>query len=205
MTRMRTLLLASTLLVTVANSAEDILIADFEGTDYGAWKATGDAFGSEPARGTLPNQMPVEGFLGKGLVNSFNGGDRSTGKLVSPKFRIERPSITFLIGGGGYANETCISLLVDGWAVRTATGPNTQPGGSERLQPHGWDVSQFIGSDAVIEIVDRRTGGWGHINVDHILQTDRRPPVEQANVTREIRVNKRYLHFPVKTGATMKK
>ena len=37
-----------------AFSAEEILIADFEGETYGQWKVTGDAFGSGPARGTLP-------------------------------------------------------------------------------------------------------------------------------------------------------
>jgi hypothetical protein len=31
----------------------DILIADFEGRDYGAWKTTGEAFGAGPAQGTL--------------------------------------------------------------------------------------------------------------------------------------------------------
>jgi hypothetical protein len=40
----------------------DILIADFEGETYGAgWKTTGTAFGRGPAKGTLPNQMPVTG------------------------------------------------------------------------------------------------------------------------------------------------
>ena len=53
----------------------DLIFADFEGKDYGAWKVEGTAFGSGPAHGALPKQMKVEGFLGKGLVNSFNGGD----------------------------------------------------------------------------------------------------------------------------------
>ena len=26
------------------------------------------------------------------------------------------------------------------------------------------------------QIVDLATGGWGHLNVDHIVQTDRKPP-----------------------------
>jgi fructan beta-fructosidase len=68
----------------------DILLADFEGDDYGTWKATGDAFGKGPARGTLPHQMPVTGFKGKGLVNSFHEGDQSTGTLTSPSFKLER-------------------------------------------------------------------------------------------------------------------
>src|SRR5262245_52787937 len=69
---------------------QDILIADFEGKDYGEWKTTGEAFGSGPARGTLPGQMPVDGFEGHGLVNSFYGGDSTIGTLSSPSFRIER-------------------------------------------------------------------------------------------------------------------
>ncbi|HWN93688.1 MAG TPA: glycoside hydrolase family 32 protein [Methylomirabilota bacterium] len=190
---------------SLLHAADDIAIADFEGADYGTWRTTGDAFGKAPAQGTLPGQMKVEGFLGKGLVNSFAGGDKSTGTLTSAAFKIERRYISFLIGGGGYANETCMNLLVGGKAVRTATGPNTQSGGSERLALAGWDVSEFLGREAVIEIIDRATGGWGHINVDQIVQTDRKPPVEQRDVTRGLTIEKRYLHFPVKNGAAKKK
>src|SRR5205085_7309818 len=101
---------------------DDLLIADFEGKDYGAWKVTGTAFGPGPARGTLPNQMPVTGYLGQGLVNSFLGGDDSTGTLTSPAFKIERKYLNFLVGGGKYPGKTCVNLLVGGKVVRTATG-----------------------------------------------------------------------------------
>src|SRR5881394_3463453 len=87
------------------HAADDIVLADFEGSNYGAWKATGEAFGKGPARGTLPGQMKVDGFQGQGLANSFVGGDKSTGTLTSPSFKIERRYISFLIGGGGYSNE----------------------------------------------------------------------------------------------------
>ena len=186
----------------------DILIADFEGDDYGKWKVEGTAFGTGPAHGTLSGQMAVEGFLGKGLVNSFAGGDDTVGKLTSPPLKIERRYLGFLIGGGGWP-ETCMNLLVDGKIVRTATGSNTEPGGSERLEPQLWDVSEFIGREAVIEIVDQRKGGRGHINVDQIIQSDNKPPGEPGkkpsgittNATREFIAEKRLLHFPVKTGA----
>ena len=150
----------------------DIVVADFEGETYGDWQVEGESFGKGPARGTLPSQMKVDGFAGKGLVNSFHGGDKSTGKLTSPAFTIERRFITFLIGGGGWANETCMNLLVDGHVVRTATGNNSQPGGSEALAPAAWDVAEFAGRRATLAIIDQRTGGWGHINVDQIVQAD---------------------------------
>jgi hypothetical protein len=97
-----TLAFSALVVATSIKAAEpDLVFADFEGSDYGAWQVEGDAFGKGPAQGTLPGQMAVSGFVGKGLVNSFAGGDRSTGKLTSPKFRIERKYIGFLIGGGG--------------------------------------------------------------------------------------------------------
>src|SRR5262245_40600318 len=172
----------------------DIVLADFEGDTYpDGWKTTGTAFGKGPAKGTLPNQMPVSGHLGKGLVNSFAGGDGSTGTLTSPAFKIERKYLNFLVGGGKHA-KTCVNLLVEGKVVRTATGPNDKPGGTERLDWHAWDVGEFEGKEAVIEIVDGETGGWGHINADHFIQSD----VKKQNepVRRTITVEKQYLHLP---------
>jgi sucrose-6-phosphate hydrolase SacC (GH32 family) len=184
-----------------ARAADDILLADFEGKDYGAWKTTGTAFGSGPARGTLPGQMPVEGFKGRGLVNTFLGGDASTGTLTSPEFKLERRYISFLIGGGKDPQKLALNLLVDGRVVRTATGPNDRPGGSEALDPDFWDVGEFAGRTAVIQIVDAATGPWGHINVDHIVLTDRKPPAVLVDAKREFKVQARYLNLPVKTGA----
>jgi uncharacterized protein (DUF608 family) len=140
-----------------------VVFADFEGDDYGGWTVEGDAFGRAPARGTLPDQSPVDGFAGRGLVNSFLGGDAAVGKLRSPAFTIDRPWIAFLVGGGAHEGKTCVNLIVDGNVVRTATGRNR-----ERLEPHNWDVKDLLGREARIEIVDAESGGWGHINVDQI-------------------------------------
>lgn len=196
---MRWILMA--LLALAGQSAPDIVLGDFEGKDYGPWKAEGKAFGMGPARGTLPGQMPVTGFKGRGLVNSFAGGDRATGTLTSPDFTIERAFISFLIGGGGHAGKTEMRLLVDGRAVRVASGTNTQPGGSEELVPAFWDVAPWRGKAARIVIVDDATGGWGHINADHIVQTDTKPMLP-GPAECELTVDKRYLLFPVRTGSS---
>ena len=178
----------------------DLVFADFEGDDYGGWHASGTAFGAGPAKGALPGQMPVSGFLGRGLVNSFLGGDGPTGKIVSPEFKIDRKFIGFLIGGGGYPRQTCLNLLIEGKVVRSAAGPNTQPGGSEQLEPAAWDVSDLVGKIARLEIVDEANGGWGHINVDQIVFTDRRPMETVRNAKRELVAAKRFLLLPVKNG-----
>lgn len=204
---MRTILLTSLLCITLlavqadSYAAEDILIADFEGETYGAWTTTGTAFGPAPASGTLPNQMHVDGFQGRGLVNSFHQGDTTTGTLTSPKFTIERPFIRFLIGGGRDDKRLALQLRVGDEVVRTATGTNDKPGGSESLEPASWDVTALVGQTATLRIVDEATGGWGHINVDHIVQTDRKPAGVVHNAAREFTAAHRYLHIPIKNGA----
>ena len=180
-------------LAVLASLGDDLLIADFEAKDYGTWTVTGTAFGPGPARGALPNQMPVSGYLGKGLVNSYFGGDGAVGTLESPPFTIERKAINFLIGGGNHPSETGIHLKIDGKVVRSATGRD-----NEHLEWDGWDVTEFAGKAAVIEIVDRHTGGWGHVNVDQIVQSDQSR--KSGDQVRELVVEARYLHLPVRTG-----
>ncbi len=63
--------------------------------------------------------------------------------------------------------KTCINLRVDGKVVRTATGKDR-----EALEPASWDVADLKGKQAVIEIVDQSSEGWGHINVDQIIFSD---------------------------------
>lgn len=198
----RTLLVVALVAGLVAAQADrpDKVVADFEGKDYGPWKATGEAFGPGPARGTLPGQMPVTGFEGDGLVNSFFNGDKTTGTLTSPEFKVERKYLAFLIGGGHHPGKTCMNLLLDGKVVRTATGPNRQAGGTERLDADAWDVAEFEGKTVRLEIVDQATGGWGHINIDHVVQTDKKPAGLLVEARREIAADKRYLTLPVQTG-----
>ncbi|MBL8889240.1 MAG: GH32 C-terminal domain-containing protein [Planctomycetaceae bacterium] len=181
--------------------AEDIVIADFEQETYGDWAVTGTAFGPGPARGTLPHQMIVEGFLGSGLVNSYFEGDSSIGTLTSPEFQIGRKYIAFLIGGGQDEDKLALQLLVDGQVVRSSTGPNDKAGGSEALEQQSWEVTEFVGQKAVIRIIDQATGGWGHLNVDHIVQTDTKPKGLASNVERTFPATTRYLHLPIKNGA----
>jgi fructan beta-fructosidase len=140
------------------------VFADFEGGSYGGWTAEGEAFGTAPASGRLGDQQPVRNFMGRGLVNSFLRGDATTGTLRSPDFTIESRYINLLVGGGNHPEGTAVHLLVNGKRVRSETGRD-----SEQLDWRAWDVAEFRGQQAHIEIVDRETGGWGHILVDHIF------------------------------------
>lgn len=159
--------LAACLLSRCAHAADDIVLGEFEGAGYGRWVAQGTAFGTGPALGARPGQLQVRGFRGNGIASSELAGDAPMGTLTSPVFRIERRYLSFVIGGGAYERHACLNLLVAGRIVRSATGAN-----SDSLLPVSWDVRRFLGREARLQIVDQASGDWGHINVDHILQTD---------------------------------
>jgi uncharacterized protein (DUF608 family) len=167
---------------------EDIVFADFEDGSYGAWQTAGSAFGSRPVTAA---EMPAYqnpqaiGAHGKALVNSHASApgvdvgakDGATGKLTSPAFTVARRLIRFLIGGGANADKLGLRLLVDGKVVRSATGHN-----DNKLRPESFDVREFAGRTAQLEIVDESGEGWGNIGVDHIVFTDQGPtPISAAD------------------------
>ena len=128
----------------------------------------GAAFQDKPAPGTATGQQEVTGYAGKQLVNTFYPlGDGLTGTLVSKEFKITKPYISFLIGGGEMPGKVCMNLIVNGDTLVSETGKN-----SEQLSRRVWDVRKIKGKKAHFEIVDSETGGWGHVIVDQIVFTD---------------------------------
>lgn len=151
----------------------DLVLADFEGESYPEGWAAHGAFGEGPARGKFPNQTPIDGYQGKGLVNSFLPDDSGEGTLESGEFPISRKFLNFLIAGGKQPTDLYIRLLVDGNEVRRSTARN-----SEGLKWDSWDVSQFAGKTGKLEIADLTRGGWGHISVDQITLSDHKPAAD---------------------------
>ncbi len=154
------------------NSSMEVF-EDFESGDYSNWTLEGACWGNAPAKGALPGQQPVEGYRGSGLANTFLDGDGSTGRAISKPFTISRPYIHLLVGGGAYPDATRVSLKIEGALAYSASGRS-----EERLTPVVWDVARYLGKEAVIEIEDKHTSGWGHINVDHIVFSDFPMPVD---------------------------
>ncbi len=155
------------------STANNILIDDFESNAYNNWTITGSSFATSPSMGTTA----VAGYLGKKLTRSYFNGNGSQGKLVSANFTIQKKYISFLIGGGYHPETAYIKLVVNGEGVRKSTGLN-----DDLLNWKNWDVSSLIGQTAHIEIVDSATGSWGHINIDHIIQSDNRNGLTSGQV-----------------------
>ena len=166
-----------------APATDDLVVADFEGSDWDGWTTEGTAFGAGPVHGAEQlSGMDIAAYHGNGVASSELEGDGPTGTLTSPPFTIQRRYISYGVGGGDYEFMTCVNLLVDGTVVRSATGRN-----SDTLSPGSWDVSAYAGRPARIQLVDQATGDWGHVNVDHLVQTDfpERPPVTTQPLYRE--------------------
>ncbi|MEU5282256.1 GH32 C-terminal domain-containing protein [Streptomyces asoensis] len=133
------------------------VVQDFEGTGFGAWTATGSAFGPGPAAGTLEGQQTVSGFDGRGLANSFHSGDATTGTLTSPSFTVTSPYLNFEIGGGRHPHQSG-KLLADfdggtygGW---TTTGDAFGPAPATGTLPGQQQVSGFQGGGLVNTFLD---------------------------------------------------
>ena len=170
--------------------------ADFEftvpGTTYEkvGWTATGGLVNQPVATGAIGGQQFVSGFDGKGLADTFiNGSDSAQGTLTSSAFTISHPYINFLIGGGnhpypGNNDATAVLLIVNGKVVRSATGQN-----DELLNWVAWDVRQFKGQTAQIEILDENSGGFGHINADEFMGADSPALPRSTETTVDLVVN----------------
>lgn len=104
--------------------------------------------------------------------------DKQTGTLQSPTFKLAGDQVAFLVSGG-YDEQNLYVALVDaesGDALIKAGGSK-----DPRMRRVVWDVSKWQGQQVHFEIVDRATGGWGHLNVDDLsVQTEGSTPGKQA-------------------------
>ncbi len=165
---------------------EDILFADFESGSNKGWTAEGAAFSQGPYKAAdLPTYIQLKDFQGDYVVNSHDvrdprgggqhksreqsrKGDRLVGVLTSDQFTIDRNFITFLISGGNHNGKTCIKLLVDEKVVASKTGQS-----DHQMRQEAFDVREYQGKQARLQIVDEVSGSWGNICVDHIVFTDK--------------------------------
>ncbi len=151
---------------------------DFETGDLKGWTKTGTAFDFQPTYGDNPTarhrgqpsnhqgQYWIGGFEKRPRSPDPAGhiqGDGPQGTLVSQPFKITKPFIDFLIGGGCDINKVRVELLIDRQVVYKTTGKCT-----ETMARVSWNVMQFVGKTAQVRLVDNSSGGWGHINFDDL-------------------------------------
>ena len=100
-------------------------------------------------------------------------GDGSTGRLTSPSFVLQRKYINFLIGGGSAGERASICWSM---ARSSARPPAPRRRADAKLGAVHVGCCRTGRPDGAAR--DRRQGDrrWGHINIDQIVQSDRRQP-----------------------------
>lgn len=144
---------------------EDVIIADFEGKDFGDWKVTGTAFGDKPAN------VHWRDFTGT-VASSNEGTKNAIGTLTSPEFRITHKYINLRVKGIT-SKYLSVQLIQNQKVIDTIYG-------SKGWVPRTFDVRRLLGQKVQIKIIDddKTTRGGGHrlqgvnIVVDDIRQSD---------------------------------
>ena len=139
----------------------------FESGTLRGWTAEGDAFAGQPIRGdtvkTRTQGKMTSGHAGEHWIGGYElGGDKPQGTLTSEPFTVTQPFATFLLGGGS-SQDTRVEILdgADGRLICSATG-----GDDEHMQPVLVDLTTRVGRTIRVRLVDRASGGWGHVNFD---------------------------------------
>ena len=149
--------------------SKDSVLFDFDGGNFDGWTLSGDCWDKASATPKTftdkQGNAAVTGIVGSGYLTTLYKNAATTGKATSKDFTIDKPFLTFKIGGGRYPKEACLNLLIDGKIVRTETGND-----SATLVPASWDVSLLVGKTAHLEIVDATANpNRGYIMVDNIV------------------------------------
>lgn len=139
---------------------------DFETGTLKDWTAEGLAFGNQPSRGDAvfrrrrDMRSQHQGQFWVGTYEAF--GDGPQGTLTSVSFRVTHQRASFLVGGGA-GPATCVELVRDdtGEVFSRTSGTET-----ENMRRVTVDLRRVQGEYVFIRLVDRASGGWGHINFD---------------------------------------
>lgn len=160
------------LALSLKATATDLVYNAFESDGFGEWTLEGKAFGQAPTAAS-PDGMngTVTGYSGQYYVSSAHGGDKSTGALTSPPFKITLPFLGFHLSGGNHPSKTAVQLLIGKEVVLEALGQDDLI-----MRQVVWSLKDHLGKTARLRVIDTEKGAWGIINADHFAFTDNAKP-----------------------------
>jgi putative membrane-bound dehydrogenase-like protein len=148
---------------------------DFETGTLEGWTAHGPAFEKQPVKGDTVSKRRGDmksRHLGEYWVGTYEvGGDAPTGTLTSKPFKVTHRWASFLVSGGSHPT-TAVEIVraQDNLVFHTMSGDDT-----EELKSVVLDLSRLKGQEILIRLVDRHSGGWGHLNFDHFRFHEEKP------------------------------
>ncbi len=150
---------------------------DFETGTLHDWTAQGDAFHDQPIEGDTVSRRRGDmksQHQGRYWIGSYERlGDKPQGTLTSVPFRVTHPWASFLIGGGS-TPETCVELVRNDTKEVFARVCGVD---EENLRRVAVDLRPHSGKEIFIRLVDKHSGGWGHVNFDDFRFHAEKPSV----------------------------
>ncbi|MDA1264865.1 MAG: FG-GAP-like repeat-containing protein, partial [Planctomycetota bacterium] len=177
---------------------------DFDTGDLTHWTAEGEAFTKQPIKGDTvkPRREDMASdHIGQYWIGGYEElSDAPTGTLTSAPFELTQRYVAFLIAGGNHA-ELRVDLVdaVSNQRLISATGRN-----HEALRPTVLDLVVHVGKQVRVRLVDEHSGGWGHLNFDHLRLYAERPTFPDGlEVQSEIDVRSHAGQTPEEAAASM--
>lgn len=180
-TRDGAMLATSTVTVAARPASINLTNGGFENGNLSGWMIeSGTAFTDSGVSNTATfwSTQPFNQAGNYHYWGYLSGGDASVGVLKSQTFTLGgNGQVSFLVGGGSDIDKLYVSFVraADGKELFRSTGPGTywnwqgSKGETEGYTRRNWDATQYIGTPMFIKIVDERTDGWGHINIDDFI------------------------------------
>jgi putative membrane-bound dehydrogenase-like protein len=157
---------------------------DFETGTLKDWTVEGEAFRGQPIkgdtvarrRGDMKSQHQGDYWIGGYELR----GDPPQGTLTSVAIKVTYPWASFLIGGGS-GPETRVELVRNDTKTVISRTSGTD---EENLRRVAVDLRPHLGKEIFVRLVDKHSGGWGHINFDDFRLHADQPsfPVRNQNL-----------------------
>lgn len=170
----------------------------YETGDLSGWIVeSGNAFSNAAVTNQAVKDSQPLNQAGSYHLGGYMNGDAATGVLQSKPFILGgNGQISFLVGGGSDIDKLYVSFVraSDGKELFRSTGPGTYwnwqttKGETDSYTRRSWDATAYIGTSMYVKVVDERTDGWGHINVDDFIvpvpagAADTQAPTAPANL-----------------------
>ncbi len=135
---------------------------DFEAGDLQGWTVVEGAFAK-----LVCEPRDVRNGQGRLLLTTLQAereqekSDGMTGVVESPVFTLRAPEMAFRVGGGRHPTTYVALCTLDGREHLRASGKNAVV-----MQEVAWKAPTLVGQKVFLRVVDRHTGGWGHVTFD---------------------------------------
>ena len=152
----------------------------FEKGNLTGWKVAGNIKALPTKTGAVAARgLPGSNADGKFWIGTYENGnmDGPRGELTSKTFRVTHPWGGLLVGGGS-GNETRVEIVDDSSKKVIATFKGAQ---NESMTRMAVNLQKYKGKKIFVRVVDKASGGWGHINYDDFRFYNKKPKAYSGN------------------------